>query len=45
MERAEAGKKISVKGGWDKIRLIEGRSERVGFSTKNPTRADFLFVW
>ncbi|CAI8748845.1 DUF3553 domain-containing protein [Priestia megaterium] len=45
MERAEAGKKIRVKRGWDKIRLVEGRSERDGFLIENPTRSVFLFVW
>jgi hypothetical protein len=45
VERAEAGKKIRVKRGWDKIRLVEGRSERDGFLIENPTRSVFLFVW
>ncbi|GAB1774769.1 hypothetical protein PMEGAS67_02460 [Priestia megaterium] len=45
VERAEAGKKIRVKRGWDKIRLVEGRSERDGFLIENPSRSVFLFVW
>ena len=42
--RAEAGKKIRVKRGWDKIRLVERRSERDGFLSEKPSRSDFLFV-
>ncbi|NGY81374.1 hypothetical protein F6Y03_04715 [Bacillus megaterium] len=41
MERAEAGKTIRVKRGWDKSRLVEGRSERDGFLVENPSRSDF----
>ena len=44
-ERAEAGRKIRVKRGWNKIKLVEGRSERDGFLIENPTRSGFLFAW